>query len=128
MAYELLRLPPNVVLVRSLAKSETSAEVKSSMGNYLKNIFVRLFATTLLLCPVLAAQSLTTGGVSGLITDPTGALVPNASITLRNVDTGASQTGTSDGSGEYQFSLLKPGHYVVKASQAGMEAVVCPFE
>ncbi len=98
------------------------------MGQYLKNTLVRLLATTLLLCPMLAAQSLTTGGVSGQVTDPTGAVVPNATVTLRDMDTGASQTGTSNAAGEYRFSLLKPGHYTIRASETGMEAVESPFE
>ena len=88
----------------------------------------RLLLIFLLVCCYLEGQSLTTGAVAGVVTDPTGAVVPNATVTLKDVDTGAVQTGTSNASGEYRFSLLKPGHYIVTASQTGMEAVQAPFE
>ena len=65
------------------------------------------------------AQSLTTGGVSGNITDATGAAIPNASVTLTDLDNGSAQSVLSNGSGEFRFSLLKPGRYTVSASLAG---------
>jgi hypothetical protein len=69
------------------------------------------------------AQSLTTGGVSGNITDATGAVIPNATVTLTSLDSGAVQTATTNGSGEYRFSLLKPGRYTVSSTAIGFEKV-----
>lgn len=65
------------------------------------------------------AQSLTTGAVIGTVTDPSGAAVPNASVTLTNRDTGAEQTSTSNGTGAYRFALLNPGPYSVSATSQG---------
>lgn len=93
-----------------------------------KGFFLRIFVVSLLFNAVLAAQSLTTGGVAGVVTDPTGAVVPNSTVTLRSVDTGATQTATSNDAGEYRFSLLKPGHYTVTATETGMQTVESPFE
>src|SRR5579871_233952 len=63
-----------------------------------------------------SAQSLTSGDVSGVITDPSGAAIPNAAVTLKNNATGASQTHTTNGQGSYRFSLLSPGEYSISVS------------
>lgn len=59
------------------------------------------------------------GRISGLVTDPSGAVIPGASVTLRNVETKVVQMAQSDGSGAYVFSLLNPGLYSVEVSAAG---------
>jgi hypothetical protein len=74
------------------------------------------------------AQSLTTGGVSGNITDSTGAVVPNSTVTLTDLDNGSVQAASSNGSGEFRFSLLKPGHYMVSATAPGFEKIERPIE
>jgi hypothetical protein len=74
------------------------------------------------------AQSLTTGGVSGNITDATGAAIPNATVTLTDLDNGSIQTASSNGSGEFRFSLLKPGRYTVSTTVAGFEKIDRPVE
>src|SRR5580704_869604 len=74
------------------------------------------------------AQSLTTGGVSGNITDATGAAIPNATVTLTDLDNGSVQAASSNGSGEFRFSLLKPGRYTVSATVAGFERLERPVE
>lgn len=87
-----------------------------------------MIAVALLCNAGLSAQSLITGAVSGVVTDPTGAVVPDAKITLKSVDTGATQSTTTSGSGQYRFELVKPGHYIVSATQSGFESVQSPFE
>jgi len=67
----------------------------------------------------VTAQTLLTGGISGTITDATGAVIPGATVTLTSLDTGASQTTTTNQSGDYRFTLLKPGRYQVTVTQAG---------
>lgn len=58
-------------------------------------------------------------GVQGTITDPSGAVVPNAKITITNVQTQVTQTIKSDGSGDYRFVNLVPGNYQVTVNAAG---------
>lgn len=70
---------------------------------------------------VWAQGSLTSGDVAGTITDPSGAAVPNATVVLKNAETGASQTTTSNATGAYRFSLLNPGSYTVAASSQGLQ-------
>ncbi|HEY2011941.1 MAG TPA: carboxypeptidase-like regulatory domain-containing protein, partial [Bryobacteraceae bacterium] len=59
------------------------------------------------------------GAVTGTVTDPSGASVPNATVTLTNVDNGFVLNGTTDGSGNYTFSPVKIGNYKVTATAPG---------
>ena len=59
------------------------------------------------------------GAITGTVTDPTGASVPSASVTLTNVDTGLVLNATSDSSGNYTFSPIKIGNYQISATAAG---------
>src|SRR5258708_3076366 len=69
----------------------------------------------------LMAQSLQTGDIAGTVTDPSGAVVPGATVTLKSLETGATQTTQANGSGDYRFTLLKPGRYSVGASLSGFQ-------
>src|SRR6202140_2062114 len=69
------------------------------------------------------AQTTTTGDISGVVTDPTGAVVPNVSVMLKNVDTGSSQSATTNLLGAYRFALLSPGNYSVSASASGFQSI-----
>ncbi len=62
-----------------------------------------------------------TGQISGTVTDPTGALIPNASITVRNLGTGAVRTDTSSGTGAYLVTGLEPGTYEVTVSTSAFK-------
>jgi hypothetical protein len=79
-----------------------------------------LIGCTLATIPA-AAQSTTSGDVTGLITDPSGAVLPNAPITLTNTQTGATRTQKTNASGSYRFSLLDPGTYTVSVSPQGFQ-------
>lgn len=53
------------------------------------------------------------GVITGTVTDPSGASVPNATVTITNIGTAVSQTTTTGSDGSYRFSLVPPGQYVV---------------
>src|SRR5882757_1005917 len=61
---------------------------------------------------------LTTADILGTVTDATGAIVPNAEVTLTNLGTNEKRTTQSNGSGDYSFTLLPVGHYSI-AVKAG---------
>jgi hypothetical protein len=61
------------------------------------------------------------GGISGMITDPTGAVIPGASVVALNHATGVKITTVSTGAGLYTFMSLNPGVYQVTASMKGFE-------
>jgi len=64
------------------------------------------------------------GGISGLITDPTGAIVPGASVTLLDQATGTKHSAVSTAAGLYSFVSLAPGNYEVTASAKGFDTAV----
>jgi hypothetical protein len=70
---------------------------------------------------VLYAQSTTSGDIAGVVTDATGAAIPNAKIVVTNNDTGFTQTLTSGANGSYRAPLLKSGNYKIEVSAAGFE-------
>src|ERR1700733_6439659 len=71
------------------------------------------------MAPSLMAQSLVSGDLTGTVTDPSGAVVPGATVTLKSDSTGATHTTTTNSSGAYRFSLLQPGSYTVTANATG---------
>ena len=75
----------------------------------------------LLLASVAVGQSIVTGAITGAVTDPSGAIVSEATVTLKDPATGQVTTLTTNTSGIYQFSLLKPGVYVVTVSHTGFK-------
>jgi hypothetical protein len=80
---------------------------------------------TVLLFVVAASVAVAqfTAGVQGSLQDSSGASVPNATVTLTNVDNQVSQTTTSDASGVFRFASLSPGSYSVTASAQGFAQV-----
>lgn len=71
----------------------------------------------------LLAQSLTSGDVVGTVTDPTGAAVPNANVTIKSQETGAAQIATTNATGAYRFALLNPGSYEISVNASGFQTV-----
>jgi len=61
----------------------------------------------------------TAGTISGHVSDQTGAIVPAASITLKNVGTGTERTTLTTGAGEYTFAEVPVGVYTITAKAAG---------
>src|SRR5271163_1978222 len=65
------------------------------------------------------AWAQTGGSLSGMVTDQTGAALPDVAVTIKNVDTGATRTIASDGGGHYQASGLPPGRFEIRAAKHG---------
>jgi hypothetical protein len=76
---------------------------------------------TLALNPEAIAQSITSGDVTGTITDPSGAGVPNAAVTLTNMNTNVSQNGTTNQAGNYRFAFVVPGTYSIAVTASGFQ-------
>jgi hypothetical protein len=70
--------------------------------------------------PAAYGQATATGGsIQGTVTDPGGAVVPDAKVTIKNADTGTVRELTSNGSGFYASGPLIPGNYTVTVSAQG---------
>ena len=70
-----------------------------------------------------AGQSIVTGDAVGTVTDPSGAVIPGATVTLTNLGTNAVQTTSTESSGFFRFSLLNPGSYKLAIRQTGFKSV-----
>ncbi len=62
-----------------------------------------------------------TGSIEGSVLDPSGAVLPDAQVTVRNTATGVERVLTTDSGGRYRAVALEPGIYSVKASKAGFK-------
>lgn len=81
---------------------------------------ITLAAALLLLLGFAAhAQGTTEGAIGGTVIDPQNALVPNASVTVRNNATNAEKTDNTDSQGYFRITNLAPGHYTVTVSAGG---------
>ena len=67
----------------------------------------------------LHAQSTTQGSIAGTIMDPSGAVVGNAAISIKNMGTDFTLNLTADSSGYYKAPLLEPGNYTVSVTAPG---------
>jgi hypothetical protein len=65
------------------------------------------------------AQGETTSAILGQVTDPTGAAVTRANVTITNRDTGLKRTARTDDAGRFNFPQLVPGAYIVQAEASG---------
>ncbi len=88
------------------------------------NFSICLFALLLLPITLALGQTMTTADVAGTVTDASGAVVPNATVTLTSTDTNQVRTTTSGSTGQYRFSLVAPGPYTVLAQTTGLKSNV----
>jgi hypothetical protein len=73
-----------------------------------------------------SAAQMGTSGVRGIVTDPSGAVIPGAAIEVKNVGTGVLRTATTNNDGVYVVRQLDPGHYTVQAMHPGFATAVQP--
>jgi hypothetical protein len=75
----------------------------------------------LLFCSSVAWSQVTSGGISGIVKDATGAVVANANITVVNEVTGATATTTTNGTGDFQVQNLLPDSYDLTVAAKGFQ-------
>ena len=69
----------------------------------------------------LKGQSAGTGALTGTVTDPSGAVVPDVTVTIVNAETNQTRSVTTGNDGVYKFTLLTPGSYKVRFSASGFK-------
>ena len=92
------------------------------MGNLQKRLRGALVFSVLTAAISGAAWAQGSGEVTGTVTDPSGATITGAQVTLTARETGQSRSATSNGSGLYDFSSLDVGHYDLTVSATGFSA------
>ncbi|MDQ2732448.1 MAG: carboxypeptidase-like regulatory domain-containing protein, partial [Armatimonadota bacterium] len=100
---------------------------------FMKNIFVRagrfsglavLFLCALYWVAGANAQVETTSALRGIVTDPAHAVMPGASVLIKDVNTGETRTAETDTRGAYSFPSLSPGTYTVTVTKSGFKTAV----
>jgi hypothetical protein len=74
-------------------------------------------------CNLVSAQ-VTTGTISGIVQDASGAALVGAAVTVKNLDTGTVRTASTDSIGRYNTPDLPLGNYEVQAQQPGFQTEV----
>ena len=83
-------------------------------------LWLDLLLVTLISSPSIA-QTTTSGGLTGVVTDPSGAVVFDADVEIRNTSKGTNQSLKTDRGGAYQFSFLAPARYTLTVVHAGFQ-------
>ncbi len=109
-----------------IKKSLRSIQVQSGIG--MRRHFAASLVFALALCLMWSAlpagaQSAGEGSLQGTVTDPSGAVIPNATVSATNVATNISTTRTSTSAGFYVISPLQPGTYTVKVTSPGFQTI-----
>ncbi len=79
----------------------------------------KLFYLGAVLCAPVFCQSINSGTVSGVVSDPSGAVITNAKIELRNPVTGYVQSAASNAAGAFRLTNIPPNSYQLSASASG---------
>jgi hypothetical protein len=82
---------------------------------------------TLLCAGIFAQTTISTGSIQGTVTDPTGAVVSSANVSITDKATGQVITTKTNSSGVYQSGALIPGNYVVRVETSGFKSTVIPI-
>lgn len=89
----------------------------------MRTLKISLLLLVLTLLPAVLVAQADRGGISGRITDNTGAILPQTTVTLRNEATGVVQTAVTNADGVYTFQNLNPGSYDITVNRSGFKKV-----
>ena len=83
-----------------------------------------IFTVALLMQPMQSIAQESRGTISGTVTDPTGAAIPGAQVTITETSSGTTSKTTSNGAGQYVVPFLLPGHYSIAVNKEGFKKAV----
>jgi hypothetical protein len=83
-------------------------------------LLVCAFAGVILLCAAARAQ-VESGQIAGTVLDPSGSVIPNATVTIKNLANNAQRTAQSSPAGAYLIVGLEPGNYQISVSSTGFQ-------
>src|ERR1700735_5844991 len=84
-------------------------------------VSLALLLAAVFCAPKVPAQTQTTGEITGVVTDPSGAMVAAAKVTLTDNAKRSTQTTATNKDGVYRFQLLNPSSYTVSVTSSGFE-------
>src|ERR1700754_4381157 len=121
-------LPTHQAIPFNSTRSQTTMKPRKVMKP--ENLFSRITALTLLVLMLVfagtprAMAQFDSGSFVGTVADASGAAIPQASVTVTNIDTGVSVTTKADASGHYEVPALKAGRYHVEAVSSGFSKAI----
>src|SRR3954462_8889928 len=98
-----------------VAKENKMSALMSAITAKASLILLTLLTCILMAVSAIAQSQATAADLTGTVTDPSGAVVPGATVTAHNAATGISRTVTADSQGAYQLIALPPGDYDISA-------------
>jgi hypothetical protein len=113
-----------------VTNSQISSEMRNPGRLYMKKKTFALpkiigtLAFAMLLIAHTAFGQESRGTISGVVTDPNGSVVPNASVTIRNIETNVASSITTNDEGSYVAPLLNPGKYAITVSGPGFKKTI----
>ncbi len=112
--------------IRSAMNCSSRFNLSSSPPFLSRRVTIRVFNLVLgmvILLPwfVVSLRAGVGGSISGTVTDISGAVIPKATVTATNIDTGIRQTTASDAKGFYSFPGLPVGHYSLQVDSPGLK-------
>lgn len=118
--------PPRSQKMDTSLHTSTSAKQCRARGSFWRGCAAAAVLGLLVLATpqLLRAQSQTTGAISGTVTDPSGAVIPRATVVATNVATGAQRQVGTNADGHFTFAQLDPGSYRLKATKSGFQTEV----
>jgi hypothetical protein len=101
------------------AYKDSSGLRESGFGDRVALLFVAL---VLILAIPHSASAQATATLNGVVRDPSGAVIPQATVTLHNIDTSTERESLTNDSGLYVFVSVLPGEYALKVTKDGFTA------
>src|SRR5574341_300200 len=95
-----------------------------AFARLVKGFAISLLCVLTLAAAAVAQTQITTGTITGLVTDERGGAVPGATVEIKNLDTNATRTLTTDEEGRYTALALQPGNYSVTVTKSGFATSV----
>jgi hypothetical protein len=102
-------------------------DFRKTLGSLLFGAALAGGFVTVAIAPPSALAQADLGSISGIITDASGAVIANASITVTNKATGAQRVTTSNAKGEYSITQLNPSDYTISVTATGFGATTQDF-
>jgi carboxypeptidase family protein/TonB-dependent receptor-like protein len=102
---------------------------KNKFDRLLQAVSCLIFALVVVCAASITGHSqtqATTGTIEGTVTDEQGAIVPGATVEIKNLETNASRTLTTDETGRFVALALQPGNYSVTVSKQGFATAEAP--
>src|SRR5205809_2069153 len=96
----------------------------SSFARMVEGLGITLLVVLAMVIVVTSQTQITTGTIQGTVTDANGAIVPGASVEIKNLETNASKTLMTDEGGRFVALQLPPGRYSATVSKQGFATAV----